>query len=80
MKSKFAIFFVCAIVLAGSATTASAKGCLEGAAVGAVAGHYAGGHAVVGALGGCVVGRKLANRKAADQKAPAATQTTPGQV
>ena len=59
MKSKFAIFFVCAIVLTGSASTASAKGCLKGAAVGAVAGHYAGGHAVVGALGGCVVGRKL---------------------
>jgi hypothetical protein len=49
---------------------AEAKGCLKGAFVGGVAGHYAGHHAVLGALGGCVVGHHLANEK--DKQAPAA--------
>ncbi len=37
-----------------SATPASAKGCLRGAAAGAVAGHMVGkGHALLGAMAGC---------------------------
>ena len=53
-----------------SPAPAEAKGCLKGAFVGGVAGHYAGHHAVLGALGGCVVGHHLANEK--DKQAPAA--------
>lgn len=61
-----------------------AVGCLSGAAAGAVAGHYAGHHAIVGALGGCVVGHhlhKVQQQKAAEQRmqqtapAPDATPT-----
>jgi len=46
-------------VIAGPAT---AKGCIKGAIAGGVAGHYAGHHAVVGAVGGCFVGRHLAKK------------------
>jgi outer membrane lipoprotein SlyB len=49
--------------------TANAAGCLKGAAVGGVAGHVAGKHGVVGAVGGCVVGRHMANKKAKKEKA-----------
>jgi hypothetical protein len=45
---------------------AQAAGCLKGALVGGVAGHYAGHHGVLGAIGGCVVGRHMANKKAAE--------------
>jgi len=72
MTSKFAISLFFTTVLVFSAGTASAKGCIKGAVAGAVAGHMAGGHAVLGAAGGCIVGRKLANKKAAEQKAQAA--------
>lgn len=48
--------------------TANAAGCLKGAAVGGVAGHVAGKHGVVGAVGGCVVGRHMANKKAKKEK------------
>ena len=69
---------VCAVALAGSAGVVNAKGCLKGAAVGGVGGHYAGHHAVAGAVGGCLVGRHMANKKAAEQKAHAAdTQPAP---
>jgi outer membrane lipoprotein SlyB len=43
---------------------AEAKGCLKGAAVGAVAGHYMHHHAVLGAIGGCIVGHHMAVQKA----------------
>jgi hypothetical protein len=56
--------------------SAYAAGCLKGAAVGAVAGHVAGHHAVLGAVGGCFVGRHLANKKAAQAKESAQMQTT----
>lgn len=42
---------------------ANAAGCLKGAAAGALAGHVAGKHAVLGAAGGCIVGRHMANKK-----------------
>jgi hypothetical protein len=46
------------------AAQAEAKGCLKGAFVGAVAGHYMHHHAVLGAIGGCIVGHHLAAQKA----------------
>jgi hypothetical protein len=55
-----------------SAAPAEAKGCLKGALVGGVAGHYAGHHAILGALGGCVVGHHLANEKDKQNAAAAA--------
>ncbi|KWU23414.1 hypothetical protein [Burkholderia cenocepacia] len=60
MKSKV-ILAALALSLTAMAGSAQAAGCLKGAAVGAVAGHYVGkGHAVLGAIGGCVVGRHMA--------------------
>jgi hypothetical protein len=58
-----------ALVISLSCGSANAAGCLKGAAVGAVAGHVAGHHAVLGAAGGCVVGRRFAKEKAAKIKA-----------
>jgi hypothetical protein len=56
----------CAAVAIALATvsTADAKGCLKGAAVGGVAGHYAGDHGILGAAAGCVIGRHEANKRA----------------
>lgn len=65
MKSGFIIATLAALVSVGSASQADAAGCIKGAIAGGVAGHYAGGHSVLGAVGGCVVGRRLANNKAA---------------
>lgn len=52
---------------------AEAKGCIKGAIVGGIAGHYAG-HGVLGAIGGCAVGRHLANEQAAQQRQPVPQQ------
>lgn len=60
MKKLMCVVAVSAALFAGEA---SAKGCLAGAAVGGVAGHVAGNHGVLGAAGGCVAGRMIANRK-----------------
>ncbi|MEO7762507.1 MAG: hypothetical protein ABIS68_11430 [Casimicrobiaceae bacterium] len=54
--------------------TASAKGCLEGAAVGGVAGHVAGRHGVLGAAAGCAIGHHRAKVKARREAAATATQ------
>ncbi|MCG2591531.1 hypothetical protein LZ009_01885 [Ramlibacter sp. XY19] len=54
---------VLAACLAVAAPAANAKGCLKGAAVGGAAGHVAGHHGVLGAIGGCLVGRHHANKK-----------------
>ena len=43
--------------------SAEAKGCLKGAVMGGLAGHFAGRHGVLGAIGGCVVGYRMANEK-----------------
>ncbi len=55
-------------------STASAKGCVKGAAVGGVGGHFVGkGHGVAGAAIGCAVGHhraKVAARKQAAQAQP----------
>jgi hypothetical protein len=58
-----------AIVLAASANSVMAAGCVSGGAVGAVGGHVAGHHAVLGAVAGCAVGHHM-NKK--DEKAKAA--------
>jgi len=64
MKVKFAMLAV-ALSAASFAAQVQAAGCLKGAAVGGVAGHYVGsGHAVLGAVGGCIVGHHMASKKA----------------
>ena len=60
--SKFALAAALALATIG---TANAAGCLKGAVLGGVARH----HAVVGAVGGCVVGRHLAKKHAQEQAA-----------
>lgn len=64
--------------IASFAGTAQAAGCLKGAAVGGVAGHYAHHHAIIGAVGGCIVGRHMANKHAEEVAAQqhAAAQST----
>jgi hypothetical protein len=56
----------CAAVIFALATvtSADAKGCIKGALVGGIAGHYAGHHGLLGAAGGCIIGRHEANRRA----------------
>nr|WP_236572842.1 hypothetical protein [Burkholderia sp. 8Y] len=69
MKLK-ALTLVVAALAAATVGQAQAVGCLAGAAVGGVGGHYVGkGHAVLGAVGGCVVGRRIANKKAKEDAA-----------
>ena len=59
-----AIIGCAAIIIAMAAiTSAEAKGCLKGAAVGGVAGHYSGHHGLLGAAAGCVIGRHEANKR-----------------
>jgi hypothetical protein len=66
MKMK-ALFLSAAVLAFAASSQANAAGCLKGAAVGGVGGHFVGkGHAVLGAVGGCVVGRHMANQKARD--------------
>ena len=73
MSKLFPVALVLTALIAGPAT---AKGCIKGAIAGGVAGHYAGHHAVVGAVGGCFVGRHLAHKH--DQKVAAQrTAVTP---
>ena len=62
MKAKLFAMFAGAVVMF-SAPLVSAKGCLKGAAVGGVAGHVAGHHGVLGAAGGCLIGRHRANKQ-----------------
>lgn len=58
------------VVATAMSSSAYADGCLKGAAVGGVAGHFVGKHPILGAVGGCVVGRHMANKK--DKQAKAA--------
>ena len=51
------------IIALASVTSANAKGCLKGAAVGGTAGHFAGHHGLLGAAAGCVIGRHEANKR-----------------
>jgi uncharacterized protein YcfJ len=57
-----------------SSAVAEAKGCIKGAIVGGIAGHIAG-HGKVGAVAGCIIGRREANKQDAEragQKTPPA--------
>lgn len=66
--------------LLGCAGTASAKGCLTGAAVGGAAGHFAGHHSLIGAGVGCAVGRHRANKKDRQAAEQARMQNQPAQT
>lgn len=64
-------FLAIAALVAALTTTvhpAAARGCIKGAIVGGVAGHYAGHHGLLGAAGGCVVGRHMANERARQEE------------
>jgi hypothetical protein len=74
MKAKLIIASM-VVAISSMSAPAFAAGCLKGAAVGGVAGHVAGRHTLLGAAGGCLVGRHLANKKA--RQAHAATPATP---
>ena len=76
MKPGLVIAALAALATAGPAVPANAKGCIKGAIVGGVAGHYAG-HGVLGAMGGCVVGRRMAKDKATRERAATQQQPTP---
>ena len=76
MKTGFVIAALAALATAGPTAPAEAKGCIKGAIVGGVAGHYAG-HGVLGAMGGCVVGRRMAKDKAARERAAMQQQPVP---
>jgi outer membrane lipoprotein SlyB len=58
-----ALIFASIIITLSAVTSAEAKGCLKGAAVGGVAGHYLGHHGLLGAAAGCVIGRHEANKR-----------------
>lgn len=63
--NKFTIgaAIIASVLAAGIAPAANAKGCLKGAVVGGVAGHFVGsGHGLLGAAGGCLVGRHYARK------------------
>jgi hypothetical protein len=65
---KALLIAAAALGLAFGASSADAKGCLKGAAVGGTAGHFAGDHGVLGAAAGCVIGRHEANKAARQQQ------------
>ena len=69
---------VLSLTLALVCGTASAKGCLKGAAIGGLVGHVAGRHGLLGAVGGCLVNTKMEKDKA--QKAKASAKAVPAPV
>ena len=78
MKTSFALIAATtAVALLTMAGTADAKGCIKSAVVGGVGGHVAGHHGLLGAAGGCVVGRHMANKKEKEAEAAAAAQRAP---
>lgn len=83
MRIRLSLLFA-SLALTLTASQSQAAGCLKGAAVGGVGGHFVGsGHAVLGAAGGCLVGRHMANKKArqdaaAKKNAQAAPQPASG--
>ena len=73
MKSVLAFAVLTSAAVMTMPREANAIGCFTGGAAGAVAGHYAGHHAVLGAIGGCVVGHhaKVVERRRAAAAAAA---------
>ena len=64
--NKHFCYAVVFILLTGAAPLSYAAGCLKGAAVGAAVGHLKN-HAVLGAVGGCIVGHHMAAKDKKDQ-------------
>jgi len=62
-----AVFALGVAAIASSSTPAPAAGCLKGAVIGVVAGHYARHHGLLGAGGGCLIGRHEANKHARER-------------
>lgn len=78
MKTSFALLAAAtAVAFLAMPGAADAKGCIKGAVVGGVGGHVAGHHGLIGAAGGCVVGRHMANKKDKEAEAAAAAQRAP---
>lgn len=83
MKIRSTLVFA-GLTLALAAAQSQAAGCLKGAAVGSIGGNFVGsGHAMLGAAGGCLVGRHVADKKAkedaaAKRNAEEASQPAPG--
>ncbi len=75
MKS-ISISFAVVVALASVTGTASAKGCLKGAAIGGIGGHVAGHHGLIGAAAGCAIGHHMANKEPKQLPAPKATPAT----
>lgn len=76
MNTRHAVTALSALTLLATVGTARAEGCLKGAVVGGVAGHVAGHHAVIGAMGGCIVGRHYAKEKEKEQAAAVRQRTS----
>ena len=77
MKIAFVAGAALALLPVIGPVPAEARGCLKGALAGGVAGHDAGHHGVLGAIGGCVVGRHVANEKDREQQGTAAQNQHP---
>lgn len=79
MLKSLLIVAMAVSLLCGSAAPSEAKGCITGAVAGGVAGHYAGRHPYIGAVGGCLVERRLAAQERARARERAAVgQGQPG--
>ncbi len=74
MLKSLLIVAAAAPLLCGLSAPSEAKGCIKGAIVGGVAGHYAGRHPYVGAVGGCLMGRRLAAQQRTRRPEQAAVQ------
>ena len=74
---KALIIAAAALGLMFGVSSAEAKGCLKGAAVGGTAGHFAGHHGFLGAAAGCVIGRHQANKAARQQQQQQQQQPQP---
>ena len=61
------VTLIAALATGAAIEPVQAKGCIKGAIVGGIAGHAAG-HGVLGAAGGCAVGRHMANSRARRQE------------
>jgi hypothetical protein len=65
-KYTMGVVAVLGVLAVAGAPTAHAKGCIKGAIVGGLAGHVVH-HGLLGAAGGCLVGRHMAKKHQQDQ-------------
>jgi hypothetical protein len=75
MKTK--LIAISLVLAMGSASAVANAGCLKGALLGGVAGHVAGHHSLLGAGAGCAIGSHMSKKKAREQAALNARNTTP---